>query len=137
MPVSEPKMVNKLHPTFVARAFPTDYRLASTLLHLLFTKLKNGCQPFASNAQVHIPLTGSYAYPDVVIVCGELKFSNTNEALPSLDNPANIVEILSESTAEFDRFGNLLATAQHLQLAATHRTKFSLAASKIIDAANL
>jgi Uma2 family endonuclease len=104
-PVGEPGMVNQLDPTFMAGASSTHYRLASTLLRALFAKLKNGCQPFASDARVHIPLTGGYAYPDVVIVCGELKFQNPDEPLPSLANPAIIVEILSESTAEFDRFG--------------------------------
>jgi Uma2 family endonuclease len=65
----------------------------------------NGCQPFASDDRVHIPFTGGYAYPDVIIVCGELKFQNPDEPLPSLANPAIIAEILSESTTEFDRFG--------------------------------
>jgi Uma2 family endonuclease len=104
-PVGEPSMVNQLDPKFMAGASPTHYRLDSTLLRALFAKLKNGCQPLASDARVYIPLTGGYTYPDVVVVGGDLEFHDPEVALPSLANPAVIFEIVSESTAEFDRFG--------------------------------
>jgi len=104
-PVGEPGWSAPPDPKFMAGASPRHYQLASTLLRLLFSRLPKGCRPFASDARVHIPLTGGYAYPDVVVVCGELEFQNPDVALPALTNPVVIVEILSETTADYDRFG--------------------------------
>lgn len=104
-PVGEPGMVNQLDPTFMAGASPTHYELSRRLNGLLFGRLPAGCRAFASDARVHIPLTKGYAYPDTVVVCGELEFEDPAVTLPSLTNPVIIVEILSESTADYDRFG--------------------------------
>lgn len=104
-PVGEPNWPGPLDPHFRAGTSPVHYQLASMLLRLLFAKLPNECRPFASDARVHVPLTGGYVYPDVVIVCGDLEFIDPDAALPALTNPVVIIEILSESTAEHDRFG--------------------------------
>lgn len=106
-PVGEPNWGGQLDPKFMAGASPAHYVLASTLLKLLFRKLPPGCQPFASDARVHIPLISAYTYPDVVIVCGPLTFHDPDATLPALSNPAVIIEILSASTADYDRFGKL------------------------------
>lgn len=108
LPVGRPDLANKLDPTFRAGASPAHYTLASTLLRSLFARLRKGCRPFSSDARVHIPITGGYAYPDVVIVCGRLEFFDPDKALPSLTNPVVIIEILSESTAEHDRIGKFM-----------------------------
>lgn len=104
-PVGEPNRVNQLDPKFMAGASPTHYELSRRLNGFLFGRLPAGCRAFVSDAKVHIPLTGGYAYPDTVIVCGDLEFDDPSAALPSLKNPVVIVEILSESTADYDRFG--------------------------------
>lgn len=104
-PVGEPDMVNQLDPMFRAGASPTHVRLARKLNGLLFQRLPVGCEAYQSDLRVYIPLTGGYAYPDTVIVCGDLAFENPAAAIPSLKNPVVIVEILSESTADYDRFG--------------------------------
>ena len=44
---------------------------------------------------------GLYSYPDIVVICGELKFLDQHEDV--LLNPKVIVEVLSESTEAFDR----------------------------------
>lgn len=106
-PVGEPSWDGQLDPTFRTGASPAHYLLASTLLRLLFARLPAGCQPFASDARVHIPLTGGYTYPDVVVVCGPLNFHDPDAALPALSNPAVIIEILSASTADYDHFDKL------------------------------
>ena len=44
---------------------------------------------------------GLYSYPDLVIVCGEMKFHDQRRDV--LVNPSVIIEVLSESTEAFDR----------------------------------
>ena len=45
--------------------------------------------------------TGSYFYPDVVVVCGEPRFED--DTFDTLLNPVVVIEVLSPSTAAFDR----------------------------------
>lgn len=45
--------------------------------------------------------TGLYAYPDLLVVCSDKKFSGDKP--DTLLNPVVILEILSESTESFDR----------------------------------
>jgi Uma2 family endonuclease len=42
-----------------------------------------------------------YAYPDVVVVCGDAQFRDAE--LDTLLNPTLIVEVLSETTKNYDR----------------------------------
>ena len=78
------------------------------LTGLLFSRLPAGCRAYASDARVHIPITRAYAYPDVVIVCGKPEYADPVTAIPSLLNPEVIVEILSDSTANYDRVGKFI-----------------------------
>ena len=57
------------------------------------------CDLFSNDMRVKIE--DSYAYPDIVIFCGDAKFED-NE-FDTLTNPVIIVEILSDSTEAFDR----------------------------------
>ncbi len=59
------------------------------------------CTPLASDQRVHIPATGEYCYPDLTVVCGEAEFHAKDR--DSLVNPTLIVEVLSKSTARYDR----------------------------------
>ncbi|MGH8612585.1 MAG: Uma2 family endonuclease, partial [Gammaproteobacteria bacterium] len=47
---------------------------------------------------------GLYTYPDVIVVCGDPQFIDTQ--LDTLTNPTLIVEVLSESTKNYDRGEN-------------------------------
>ena len=107
-PVGAPDMVNVLDPTFRAGASPAHYRLSSRLMGLLFNRLTGGCEAASGNARVHIPITRAYAYPDVVIVCGQPEYLDPDAAVPSLVNPKVIIEIPSDSTAEYDRIGKFM-----------------------------
>ena len=107
-PVGEPDMVNVMDPTFRAGASPAHYELSRVAAGLLFNRLTGGCKAFASDARVHIPITRAYTYPDVVIVCGKPEYLDPEAALPSLTNPTVIIEILSESTADYDRMGKFM-----------------------------
>jgi Uma2 family endonuclease len=59
------------------------------------------CTVCPSDQRVHIPETGLYTYPDVVVVCGEPRFED--EELDILLNPILIIEVLSTTTEAYDR----------------------------------
>ncbi|NBB22853.1 Uma2 family endonuclease [Runella sp. CRIBMP] len=62
---------------------------------------KKACRSFSSDQRVFIPSNGLYTYPDLVVVCGKPEFSDVQTN--SLTNPVLIVEVLSQSTANYDR----------------------------------
>jgi Uma2 family endonuclease len=58
------------------------------------------CEVYTSDMRVRVnPRT--YAYPDVVAVCGEPDFED--EELDTLTNPTVLMEVLSPSTESYDR----------------------------------
>lgn len=59
------------------------------------------CEAYSSDMRVKVSATGLYTYPDVVVVCGDPQFEDAN--VDTLMNPAIIMEVLSESTASYDR----------------------------------
>jgi Uma2 family endonuclease len=63
--------------------------------------LDSPCEVYSGDMRVRVPATGLYTYPDVVVVCGEPKFED--EHVDTLLNPVLIVEVLSKSTARYDR----------------------------------
>ena len=58
------------------------------------------CQVFANDLRVRIPSANVYVYPDASVVCGERLEDSFFETLL---NPSLIVEVLSPSTASYDR----------------------------------
>lgn len=65
---------------------------------------KRPCKSYQSDLRVHIPTAGLYTYPDVLVVCGKpLLLEDTY--LDTLLNPDLIVEVLSPSTADYDKHG--------------------------------
>ena len=76
--------------------------IVGNLIGILFGKLKgSGCRVFPSDMRLHIPETGTFNYPDVMIVCGKPEL--LDEEFDTLMNPTVIIEVLSESTADYDR----------------------------------
>ena len=59
------------------------------------------CEVYASDMRVRIPATGLHTYPDLAVVCGGPEFHDSE--LDTLINPTLIIEVLSESTADYDR----------------------------------
>lgn len=57
------------------------------------------CNVFDSDLAVDIEKYDRYLYPDISVVCGENEFRRNNY----LKNPSIIVEVLSESTADYDK----------------------------------
>jgi Uma2 family endonuclease len=76
----------------------------------LYTQLRGrDCQVFSKDIKVRSEPTpkrgyttkGLFSYPDLLVVCGELKFHD--ERRDVLLNPAVIIEVLSPTTEAFDR----------------------------------
>lgn len=61
---------------------------------------KKPCRVHGSDLRVTIDETGLYAYPDITVVCGQPEWAPTRPE--SLMNPGLLVEVLSESTANYD-----------------------------------
>ncbi|MFZ5469863.1 MAG: Uma2 family endonuclease [Myxococcota bacterium] len=59
------------------------------------------CRVYNSDLRIRVPLTGLATYPDVSVVCGKLE--SDPEDKNTVVNPVVLVEVLSDSTEEFDR----------------------------------
>jgi len=59
------------------------------------------CEAHGSDMRVHVEATGYHAYPDVLVVCPPVQ-GNSDDVI---SNPILLVEVLSPSTADFDRGG--------------------------------
>jgi Uma2 family endonuclease len=76
--------------------------ISTNITGLLWQQLKGkDCENFSSDMRVFVPKTLLYAYPDIVVVCGESQF--VDEVPDTLTNPLVLVEILSDSTESYDR----------------------------------
>ena len=78
-------------------------RISGDVFGLLWTQLRD--RPCAVyNSDMKIRVAGDhYAYPDVVVVCGEEEYED--EETDVLLNPTLIVEVLSPTTEAWDRGG--------------------------------
>ena len=62
---------------------------------------KGNCIPFNSDVKLFIESSNSYVYPDTMVICGAIE--NAQEHKDSVVNLILIVEVLSKSTADYDR----------------------------------
>ena len=77
-------------------------RITSNIGRELGQQLKGRpCEVHTSDLRVWVPDTRLYAYPDVIVVCGEPRL--TDEHFDTLTNPTVLVEVLSPSTQAYDR----------------------------------
>jgi Uma2 family endonuclease len=76
--------------------------ITSNVNGLLFNQLGNRqYEHYAADMKIHNPMTDSFMYPDISVVCGDVKLHD--EKSDVLLNPAVIIEVLSPSTENFDR----------------------------------
>jgi Uma2 family endonuclease len=59
------------------------------------------CDVFPIDMKVRLPGSTKFFYPDVVVVCGELRFHDDRKDI--ILNPDLVIEVLSPSTEAFDR----------------------------------
>jgi Uma2 family endonuclease len=86
----------------MAGATRNHNRISTNVVRLLDTQmLERDCNVYGSDMRVKITVTEKYTYPDVVAVCGEEIYEDENE--DTLLNPRLIIEVLSKSTAGYDR----------------------------------
>lgn len=65
---------------------------------------------YPSDLKVRTSNSKRFFYPDVSVVCGEIEFADDEQHV--ILNPTMIVEVLSESTAAFDRGKKFLSYQQ-------------------------
>lgn len=77
-------------------------RIVVRLTALLGQKLRGKpCEPFNSNQRIHIPQNTLFTYPDISIVCGEVRTLDNDDF--NVLNPTVIIEVLSPGTKGYDR----------------------------------
>ena len=59
------------------------------------------CRVFNSDMRVHLERSGLYTYPDAMVICGKIQLAKGRK--DTVTNPVLIVEVLSESTRDYDR----------------------------------
>ena len=59
------------------------------------------CRSFSRDLKLHIPENTLFTYPDLMVICGKPEFLDS--ASDTVLNPTLIVEVLSKSTADYDR----------------------------------
>ncbi len=85
-------------------ATPSHVLIVSNVVAELRGQLKQKpCRVYSTDLRVRVSPTGLYTYPDVVVVCEQPQFAHDQK--DTLINPTLIVEVLSDSTQDYDRGG--------------------------------
>jgi Uma2 family endonuclease len=114
----------------MAGGSPEDAALAARIAAVLGARARGGpCEVFTSDLRVRVSETGLTTYPDVSVVCG--RWQRDPEDPNTIVNPVLLVEVLSESTASYDRGEKLahyqrIATLREVLLVAHDRPRFEL-----------
>ena len=88
----------------MAGASPTHVLMVSNIGAALHGQLRRRpCTVYATDLRLKVDASSLYTYPDIVVVCGEPRFDDDQR--DTLVNPTLIVEVLSESTQDYDRGG--------------------------------
>ena len=76
--------------------------IAANLIIAIGAQLRDHpCRIYPSDLKVRVPNSRRFFYPDVSIVCGETQFADEEKDV--VLNPVVVIEVLSDSTAAFDR----------------------------------
>ena len=68
----------------------------------LYSKLKGKkCRPYIGDLRIAVKANSLYTYPDISVICGEIE--KTDDKFDTATNPTVIIEVLSESTKDYDR----------------------------------
>jgi Uma2 family endonuclease len=82
-------------------------QIVSNLTVSLANKLKGRCRVFPSEMKVWIKKRDKFFYPDLTIICDAPEFYKKRR--DTIINPKLIIEVLSKSTASFDRAEKFLS----------------------------
>jgi Uma2 family endonuclease len=61
------------------------------------------CQPYGSDLRIAVSSGRRHVYPDISVICGKVEFDPADSGSESVSNPTLIIEVLSPSTAQYDR----------------------------------
>jgi Uma2 family endonuclease len=67
----------------------------------LYPQIKGRCNYFTTDLRLFVPATGLFTYPDLMVICGPIEFESDRQDI--VKNPRLIIEVLSPSTASYDR----------------------------------
>ena len=76
-------------------------QISFNITKLLSDKLRDRCRAYQSEMKVRVEQSNAFYYPDVTLVCGEQKFFGGRRDV--IENPVLLVEVLSDSTKEYDK----------------------------------
>ena len=81
---------------------PDHSTVAVNMTIALGTRLASRpCRVFNSDMRLNVERNGLYTYPDVMVICGKIELVKRRN--DTVTNPVLIVEVLSESTRDYDR----------------------------------
>lgn len=80
---------------------PHNLITINTIRELSIQLKKRPCKAYANDMRVKVSPMGLFTYPDVIVVCGQAQFDDSQR--DTLLNPTLIVEVLSGSTEAYDR----------------------------------
>jgi len=76
--------------------------LQETYMHCCIKNYEGSkCRPFNSDQRIHFEKNTLFTYPDISVVCGEVKTLNDDDW--NILNPTVITEVLSPFTKSYDR----------------------------------
>ncbi len=85
--------------------------IAANVIIAIGLQLRNQpCRVYPGDLKVRVPNSKRFFYPDVSVVCGEVKFADDERDV--ILNPTLVVEVLSESTMAYDRGTKFLSYQQ-------------------------
>jgi len=96
--------------------------IVTNLLREISQQLKGkSCEVHGGDLRLRVTAAGLYTYPDVVVACGEIQFADDQK--DTILNPVLLIEVLSESTRDYDRgrkfqyYRTLLSLVEYLTVA--------------------
>lgn len=83
-------------------ASPNHNQITANVLAEIHAQFKKRpCRVYVNDMRVKVSPTGLYTYPDIVALCDKPRFDETQK--DTLLNPTVLIEVLSDSTANYDR----------------------------------
>jgi Uma2 family endonuclease len=87
--------------------------ITTNVIGELRNRLKdNPCRVYDSNLRVSPAMRKKYYYPDALVVCGDRQLDPNDPRKITISNPTLIVEVMSDTTENFDRDKKFLAYLQ-------------------------
>lgn len=82
-------------------------QIVANITEFLGAKVRGRCRVFPSEMKVWVKKRDKFFYPDIAIICDRPSFYKNRR--DTIDNPKMIIEVLSKSTASFDRAEKFLS----------------------------